>query len=373
MSDPVSGITVRLSPLIDRSAIAADWLELQERSDCSFYLSWGWIGTWLGLLPDAVSVHEVRALRDGAVVGLGLVARGPRPPYGYVPLAAGHLHATGIGAIDRICIEHNGWLCDRRYGEETCQAMTRRLCGAIREGLFDEFHLPGVAPDFIDPDSAEGLVVAAARQRIARQVDLVKVRKSAGGYESLLSHNTRNKLRRSAKAFRREGPLELGIASTVEEARDWFRELVAWHQRHWTSRGRVGAFGSAFAHRFHQQLVESRFPHGDVELLRLTVSGQPVAYLYMHLRRGVVHAYQAALMRFADNVRSPGLLLHKAAIEHYARRGEAAYDFLAGPDQYKKQLGTVDTTLEWLIVHRATRVLKMEDWLRATHQARLRD
>ncbi|HTL32771.1 MAG TPA: hypothetical protein VL326_06590, partial [Kofleriaceae bacterium] len=65
-----------------------------------------------------------------------------------------------------------------------------------------------------------------------------------------------------------------------------------------------------------------------------------------------------------------GMLAHVMAIEHNAKIGHAAYDFLGGDMQYKKSLGTDATKLVWARVQKKRLIFSLEDRARAWYRAR---
>ena len=49
------------------------WKQLERKSDCSFFLSWSWIGTWLRLLNR--EVIQITILDKKEIVGLGILVK----------------------------------------------------------------------------------------------------------------------------------------------------------------------------------------------------------------------------------------------------------------------------------------------------------
>ncbi len=72
-------------------------------------------------------------------------------------------------------------------------------------------------------------------------VDLSRLRREGVTYDSVLSRNTRDQLKRSVKLYRERGEPTVAFADTLEEARAWLQELSALHQQRWEGRGLSGA------------------------------------------------------------------------------------------------------------------------------------
>ena len=52
--------------------IKQEWLDLQDRSDCSYFQSWGWIGTWLDQIAIDLQPVAIKVWSDDTLVGIGL-------------------------------------------------------------------------------------------------------------------------------------------------------------------------------------------------------------------------------------------------------------------------------------------------------------
>lgn len=100
------------------SALEPFWRDLESRSDCSFFLSWDWIGCWLDEIDASPILVEGRA--GDAVVVLGVFCPGAARPFA---IRSVRLQETGQAEVDSLYIEYNGLLIDRRWagiGERLC-------------------------------------------------------------------------------------------------------------------------------------------------------------------------------------------------------------------------------------------------------------
>ena len=109
-------IDVSLTPLEDIAALEGEWRELEARADIDFYMSWGWIGTLLR--QSKLKPVILRATDNGKLVGLGFLCANRETRHRWLSLRKLYLNETGEREIDILCIEHNGFLCDRTYGTE---------------------------------------------------------------------------------------------------------------------------------------------------------------------------------------------------------------------------------------------------------------
>src|SRR5580698_10177878 len=104
----MDGISYSLTPLRDLEGLRSSWAKLEARADCSFFLTWDWIGTWLSVTPD-LSPLLLCARDEERVVGLALL----QPALlwqRFFQSRALLLHRTGDPYRDSITIEYNGIL-----------------------------------------------------------------------------------------------------------------------------------------------------------------------------------------------------------------------------------------------------------------------
>jgi CelD/BcsL family acetyltransferase involved in cellulose biosynthesis len=341
------------------------WRDLEMRADTSVFISWSWIGNWLGSLPGAIDVQVLRAEQRGMVVGLALVVVTPLRrlwvPFGKVA----HLHATGRPEFDGLAIEHNGMLLDRHLARAAQTALLNFLCDERRE--WRSVHLPGLTPrQAVLPDALPPSVKIEVHARSSAQVLLQPVRDRGGDYLGLLSAGRRAHIRRSMRACAEWGPLLLTQANDAGSASDYFDRLLHLHRARRASLGSTSAFDTPFAREFHRRLIERGLPRGEVQLVRLQAGEYEVGYLYSLVHRGEVFFYQSGFdFGRVDHKFSPGLVTVALAIEHNARLGHRCFDFLAGDAQYKKTLATHVETMSWVELHRDGPVLRAENMLRA--------
>jgi len=318
----------------DPAALEATWRGLEARAECSFFQSW----TWTGCLYTERFTRPVllRADRGGEVVALGLFNRGH---------LALHLGESGAADRDSIYIEHNGLLRARDGAPELTL-----LLGVARAGPWvpRRMMMSGVDDEHLAAARRIGGRVVIRRDHVAPVLDLSA---QSGDWMAGLSANTRQQLRRSARAY---GDTRVRRAGTVEEAYAFLDALVELHQLYWTGRGQLGAFAQPFFRRFHRELIARGMPRGEIDLLRIGSEDAPIGYLYNFRYRGRVLAYQSGFdYAAARGAQKPGMTCHQAAIDAYAADGVSEYDFLAGDHRYKRSLSNSKTTLHWLTVYPA--------------------
>jgi peptidoglycan/xylan/chitin deacetylase (PgdA/CDA1 family)/CelD/BcsL family acetyltransferase involved in cellulose biosynthesis len=189
----------------------------------------------------------------------------------------------------------------------------------------------------------------------------------AGGldaYFSRLSANSRQHCRRLLRRAQRAGAT-MEVATTTEDAAEYFEQLVALHQCRWTQAGQPGCFAAERFTRFHRALAQEWVPAGRAVLARLVAGGEPLAVIYGFITGAKFDFYQSGVRidgpgatgrNSPDPVASSGIVAFLLLMEHLAGRGVELFDFLRanGDSSYKHRLSTHSRPLCRLTLARPT-------------------
>jgi CelD/BcsL family acetyltransferase involved in cellulose biosynthesis len=368
--------SLTLKPLLAPAEAEHLWRSLAPQSPHRFFTSWHWIGTWLANLPRHVEPYLLTIREGDLPIAAGvLVPR--RARRGLFAVRNWALHATGDVQFDQIFIEYNDLLIREGFSETArgCWAefFARQLSG------WDEIELRGVDPGTLAAWNLPGVQIRTGMELTARFANLDKVRADGRPYLEQLGSSTRARVRATQRSFEsRQGPLQLEVAATIEQAFAFFAELKQLHQQHWTGKGELGAFAYPFFMQFHSALIHECFASGQIQLLRVRAGEHTVGVLYNFVYQGEVLMYQSGL-NYAlvenRNKQSPGLLVNVMAVQHNTDLGHRCYDLLAGDGQYKQSLANDAAPLWWGAVQRTSWKIQAEDalrwlWRRAPWRAR---
>jgi CelD/BcsL family acetyltransferase involved in cellulose biosynthesis len=352
----MDGLSWSLTPLTNIAKLQTLWTELETRSDCAFFLTWDWIGTWLSTTPD-LSPLLLSVYDSSRVVALALFqpARIQRRAHANRALL---LHRSGKPSEDLVTIEYNGILVDRLYTRRVESCIFLFLKEAqISSGdspRWQEIHVGLAANSVAERARAAKLVVVETSRQPSWFVDLAAIRTDGKQYLDTLSANTRYQIRRAIGMYQKFGPINARAAASVDEALHFFEELKTLHQMTWTQRGLPGSFSSSHFEDFHRTLLGRCIERGCAEIVRVTAGSHLIGQLYNFIRNGHVYAYQTGFSYEGDPKLKPGLVGHSMCLERHIRNGDLIYDFMAGGARYKSNLGIRGPDMTYYIFQRNT-------------------
>ena len=282
------------------------------------------------------------------------------------------LNETGDHRLDRLTIEFNGILADRRVKANVWRACLDFLVEQVPD--WDALYLSGVGVDDYQQLAASehGLSVDITDRKPSPYADLRRIRQTGEGLFSTLSRNTRYQVRRAMRDYEMRGSLELRAAETVQEALGFLSGLKTLHQAYWMGRGEDGAFANAYFETFHHRLISEHFDDRSVELLRISTGSKIVGYLYNFRRAKWYYNYQSGFNYETDRKLKPGLISHCLAMLRYLDRDAIAYDFMAGDSQYKHSLSNAQRQLVWMVVRKDLLKHHIEDACRRIYHVGVR-
>src|SRR6185312_5712150 len=312
----IDGLSYALRPIDDPDGLAADWSDLETRSDGPFFLTWDWIGTWLsttpGLSPLLLTVH------DGPVIVALALLQPARQRRRFRNTRSLLLHRTGNPATDIITIEYNDVLMDRLYRDRIARSVFPFLKSIKLPGQpfgdWDEIHVAMATEEIAQRARDAKLMTLEMAHKPSWFVDLEAVRRSGKSYVESLSSNTRHQIRRSLRLYQEQGPVTAIAAGSTEEAMRFFEEFGQLHQATWTSRGQPGGFSNPYFVAFHRALLSRCIERGTAELVRVAAGDNVIGQVYNFIHDGHVYAYQTGFAYSADARLKPGLVSHSLCI-----------------------------------------------------------
>ncbi|MGB7932686.1 MAG: GNAT family N-acetyltransferase [Gammaproteobacteria bacterium] len=337
----------------DPEALEQEWTDLQVRADCSYFQSWGWIGTWLMHIAGDLQPVVIRVYTGSRLVGAGVFVPGVIKRHGFVDLRAMFLNEYPFPGKNMV-IEYNGLLAERGHEYAVYEEVVRYL---LREYVdYDEFHFGAIVDDAgirrLETGANIGVNIITNEVSTAWQIDLLKLSPGVAAFLASLSKNRRSQIMRSIRSYEENGPLSLVEAKNTEEALEFMGGLKALHAKRWESRGKPGAFANPLWENFHRTLISNRFDECEIQLLRVANSRTTIGYAYNLVWRRQIHVMQTGFETPADRRLQPGYVLHAMAVAHNRSKGMFLYDFMHGDSLYKRILCDKNREMRWIIFQR---------------------
>ena len=359
-------IEVSVSETFEIQVLASQWMQLEISAQPAYFLSWGWIQTWLKLLPGTIRPRVLSAKYKGEIVGLALLAKYTRSRKTFL-ISSKMLvaHETGDPDYDLLTIEYNDFLVKQECQAEVTAACLEHLSEQLAD--WDEILIRAADSDspLTDPELTRRckLNLKTRKELPSWYVNLEEIRRTGKSYLDSLSSNTRYQIRRAIRECEKLGELRFSMATSEEEALEYLSRLSEWHRIYWNSKGHSGCFDNTFFLKFHQTLIQDRFSHGEIQLVCLRLGTHDLGYLYNFVKYGCVYFYQSGFNYELNRKFKPGFIAHYKTIDYNMEQGMSLYNFLASNDRYKRSLSTDKDELLWVSLQKDRLKFRIENRL----------
>ncbi|MDT8282907.1 MAG: GNAT family N-acetyltransferase [Gammaproteobacteria bacterium] len=357
---------VESSEISDVKEMEKIWLELQERADCSFFQSWGWIGTWLQQIAAELSPQVVTVSQGAETVGLGIfISKNVKRHY-LINSQSLFLNEAPFDGKNMV-IEYNGLLaangCESVVYAHTLPFLLQSF-PAVDEFFFGAMRSVNELEAAVKSNQ-QTVKYICQQESIARSVDLKKIGDNLDDYLASISKNRRLQIKRSLRLYDEISPVQINEAETIEQALQYFDGLKVLHTNRWQHSGRTGSFANSDWERFHRALISDCFDRGEIQLLRVNNGHGDIGYLYNFIWRNRVYVLQTGFAMTQDKRLMPGYVTHVLAVLHNKNKGLEVYDLMHGDDLYKKLLCNQEQMLYWAVVQRKRLKFALEETARS--------
>jgi CelD/BcsL family acetyltransferase involved in cellulose biosynthesis len=157
------------------------------------------------------------------------------------------------------------------------------------------------------------------------------------------SHRRKN-IRNRFNSLNKNYDVQFELIHREEDLPQAMDDLITLHQQKWREVGFRGAFSEPRAVDFHRSVARLFLERDWLQLSFLRLNGRRVAASYAFRFRNEMGDYQGGVEDSEETKRySPGLVLVLLCMEEANRCGMEIYDFLRGGENYKYELGGVDS------------------------------
>jgi CelD/BcsL family acetyltransferase involved in cellulose biosynthesis len=329
------------------------WLDLQRRSNCHYFLTWDWFGSWLQQVKQPF--YLLKATINNQVMALAVIFEKERKVLGLRSTTQWWLNRTGEEELDQSWIEYNDFLIDKKYEYELRHALMLFLSKQDKWSEFIAGMLSNKAEETLDflSNNKRNII-----EDFGYQVNLQDINTS---YKSeVLSRNTRQKINQTQRLLSQEGYLSFRVVTLQKEKLQTLNSVGAFHINKWKNTTTPSGFENpTFVSCFKAQLMNKHS-----EIAELTLNDKPIAYLINYLYKDRVYFYLSAFSNEFEGKIKLGMYLHSLAIEHYREKNLKYYDFLAGKSRYKQSLSNSEYTHNMCSYYKSSLVFSIESTLR---------
>lgn len=337
------------------------WRALEDQNDCSFFQSWAWASALIDIVGDEIWIVQVKS--GDRLTGLGVLCPIMETRHRIMKVRQLRLNEIGRHTDDLVQPEFNTLLAAPADMNEAYQALFERL-EADDAPQWDELIFSNTVDQLDQSLPKIGWRIHRRTQAGSGFVDLGVLRdqgvSDGASYIQTLGKNTKSQIKRSIRLYEEIGPLKLERARSVDQAQEFFYALSVLHTDKWNQRGGRGLLDGPTQMAFQNKLIERSLDAGHVEVLKVSAGDTAIAYLHNFLYRGAVLFNVAGFTESKDNKLKPGLVAHMMAIEVHLQSGADRYDFLAGDDRYKQNLGQAGPEFVGFAIQRDAVHLRIE-------------
>ena len=308
-----------------------------------------WTASWIKTIgknctPSLCQLFEGNRLLSSSI---GSIKR--RLISGIIPGRSFHFLETGNSKLDVFAPEYSPLVEDLSGASSNLSEMASLL---LEGSDIDVISLAGLsAKEFssLQNLSQKKLCLCDVQQEDKSfSVNLKLLRNQNQDYVSVLSANTRSRVRRALGKFTN---LKILVPNNKAEALTYLDDLEKLHQQRWVARRQPGAFASKIFKKQLITLLEDHFDSGFIQLMKIQSSEYCLGYLLNFVVDGTVFNYQSGI-NYQVPKDHPGLVVHASAIQYFLDAGYQRYDFMAGTSQYKESLSTESEKRFWVDVYR---------------------
>jgi CelD/BcsL family acetyltransferase involved in cellulose biosynthesis len=331
---------VSLTPInqVDLCQLEKQWLQLESSANNSIFTSWLWISTWLNFINKKTQLLKV-TFQD-IPVGLGFLTENIQIKNGFRSRQL-WLNRTGDTSLDQIWNEYNDILCQEGVEHSIRAALLEYFNDELTD--FDEL-VVGVSNQNITQTPRPKRIMQHTSWSTNSYVTLLKPEfDNLNNFLQTLSANTRRQIKRTINLYQEQSSIKITKAATIDQALAYFSAAGELHKKRWGQQ--TSGFGNSNFLRFHQQLINTQFESGVIDIIKIHNDEHTISYLYNFHYKGKAYFYLSGINYQSDNRLKPGLLSHSLVISDYAAEGISAYDFMGGDGRYKKSLSNSSDTM----------------------------
>ncbi|MDV7102912.1 GNAT family N-acetyltransferase [Vibrio sp. TH_r3] len=349
----------------DRQWLEKAWIELEQDTQASFFLSWLWIGTWLDTFVENFTVIEAR--RNGKTVGLGILVTQPFLSKMNPFRRKHYLHRTGIGQEDQIWIEYNDFLVASDHAAEIRTAMLSSCAYWMNKS--DALIVGACGTKDFSFTKQLGLLDRTTWETTHYFLQLEPLKQSKDALLKSISRSARYQITRSLRKYSEIGDIKIERATTFPEAVNLLSIAEPYHKARWGNGKQGSGFYNSKFMKFHMKLIQNGLSTSAIEINHVRAGDETIGIVYNFRYKNRVYFYLGAMnYKHSEPQYKPGLVAHYLLIEKAIEEGVDIYDFMGGVARYKATFSDVQGNLAVYQFEHPRPLLSCENQIRKVKQ-----
>jgi CelD/BcsL family acetyltransferase involved in cellulose biosynthesis len=310
-----------------------EWNELIENSaSCNVFLTWEWLFTWWEVYGGSRELELLLARENGRLIGIAPLCSKMRRIFG--PLRFKILEFMGTGAV---ASDHLDFIVEKGREEEV---LSKFLKYYFENSKWDRIEFGELFDGSKTSDIVRGYVKDLPRIKMAESVahvcPCVVLPKTWEEYIDSLSWRNRKHIRHDSRRLIEIMGAEFVNWRDQTTLHQPLRRLSELHQERWTSRGRLGSYGTERFRIFHEKLINRLFPKGIMRIYALKLGDKIIAVFYAFVMKSTLYCYSTGFDAELDKY-GPGTVLISRIIREAIEENIREFDFLRGNSDYKER------------------------------------
>ena len=255
-----------------------------------------------------------------------------------------------IGCVD--VVDYLDFLIKPEKEEKFIQALFEFLLSdtTINWDTLDLCNIPANSPTIPALENLAPRYQLKVTNTIQEVCPVITLPKSYDDYLANINKKQRHELKRKRRKAEGSEEIDWFIARSEQEIKEYFPVFVDLMTR---STPEKADFLKVPGHtEFFQEVSQTMASSGWMELMFLTINGEPIASGWQFAYQDRILLYNSGIDNSVYGHLSPGIVLLTYGIEDAINRGFNYYDFLRGDETYKFRMGAKETTIHNLKIER---------------------
>lgn len=339
-----------ISLVTDVTEIETTWRDIEKGNANSFFLTWSWLGPWVRLVIKKRDLYLFQLKNQDRIVALCFITLcKTKRMRGLITVRQVQINEHLARKLNMV-IQYNSILTEAGYENIAWEYFIKTIEDWNK--TWDEIAISSLTEEQIKRITNTGTKLKLVIDKTHRTWK-IPLNSEYGQPEKLLTYfksKSRQQLRQSLKACHNEfGEITVSAAENYDQALSYFMQMESLHTAKWIKAGKSGSFANANWVKFHQDVINTGFPRGEIIMLRVHGTSETLGFLYGCIYSGTAYMIQTGFIESRNNRLRPGYVSHFYAMLYCVKNNLNYYDFLPDDElSYKKFFTNPGEPIHWV-------------------------